>query len=82
MVAKKYKDEGPDLRKFLKVIGLNCRAIREQKGLTLEDIENAGYPSWRHLQLIESGKQPFTMSTLYRIAKALKVKPTDLLKGY
>jgi len=78
----KYKDEGPELSDFLGKIGSNIRAIRERKGLTLEEVEEAGFASWRHLQRIESGKQPFTISTLYRVARALKVKPSELLKGY
>jgi hypothetical protein len=70
-----------DLTKFLKSIGRNIRAAREKKQMTLEEVEAAGYPSWRHLQKVEAG-QPFTMTTLYRVAKALKIKPSDLLNGY
>lgn len=81
MAKKKSAGKGSDTDKFLRVVGLNIRSVREQKKLTLEDVEAAGYPSWRHLQKVESG-QPFTMATLHRIAKALKVKPSDLLKGY
>lgn len=69
----------PELARFLKGAGLAIRNIRERKGLTLEETEAAGYPSWRHLQKVESG-QPFTMTTLFRIAKALGVKPSELLK--
>jgi transcriptional regulator with XRE-family HTH domain len=72
------KDEEKEILGFLKKVGTNIRTVREQKGLTLEQVEAAGYPSWRHLQKVESG-QPFTVTTLYRIAKALKVKPNELL---
>ena len=70
--------EEKEILGFLKQVGLNIRGARESKGLTLEQVEAAGYPSWRHLQKIESG-QAFTLTTLYRIAKALKLKPKDLL---
>ena len=76
---RKGKTEDAELSRFLKEIGRNIRAIRDRKGMTLEDVEAAGYQSWRHLQKVEAGK-PFTMSTLYRIAKALKVKPLDIFR--
>lgn len=69
----------PEFARFLKNAGLSIRGVREKKQLTLEETEAAGYPSWRHLQKVESG-QPFTMATLFRIAKALGVKPWELLK--
>ena len=72
------KSEEREIMGFLKGVGARIRAVREKKGLTLEQVESAGYPSWRHLQKVESG-QPFTMTTLYRVAKALKVKPTALV---
>lgn len=81
MVRPKKSGNDDGARKFLKAVGLNIRAARERKKMTLEDVEAAGYPSWRHLQKVESG-QPFTMTTLYRVAKALKVKPSELLTGY
>ncbi len=69
----------PNLKRFLREIGQGIRAVRDRKKLTLEDVEAAGYPSWRHLQKVEAG-HPFTMSTLYRVAKALKVKPSEFFK--
>lgn len=70
-----------ELVAFLKAVGRNVRAVRERKEMTLEGAEAAGYPSWRHLQRVEAG-QPFTMTTLFRVAKTLGVKPSELLKGY
>ncbi len=42
--------------KFLKTLGLHLRKIRLEKGWTLEQTEEHGWPSWRHLQKIEAGK--------------------------
>lgn len=78
---KRDDRETAEIGRFLKEVGRSIRSARDRKGMTLEDVEAAGYPSWRHLQKVEAG-QPFTMSTLYRIAKALKVKPSELLKGH
>lgn len=80
MVQKRKSDDAGEVMRFQKTVGLNIRGVREKKGMTLEEVEAAGYPSWRHLQKVEAG-QPFTMTTLYRAAKALKVKPSEFLKG-
>lgn len=71
----------PDLKRFLRQIGQAIRAVRDRKHMTLEEVEAAGYPSWRHLQKVEAG-HPFTMSTLFRIAKALRVKPSEFFKEH
>jgi len=67
-------------KKLLKEVGAKIRAIRMAKGWTLEEAEEHGWPSWRHLQLIESGKKNIALTTLIRLARVFKVKPTDLLK--
>lgn len=63
---------------YLKKVGLKVREIREAKGMTLEDVEAAGYPSWRHLQKVESG-HPMTVKTLCNLALALGVQPSRFL---
>jgi transcriptional regulator with XRE-family HTH domain len=65
----------------LKEVGLRVRMIREKKGFTLEEVEEKGYPSWRHLQAIEHGKKNFTITSLFRLAKALGVSPGDFIVG-
>jgi transcriptional regulator with XRE-family HTH domain len=64
--------------KFLKAVGARLRAIRLEKGWTLEEAEEHGWPNWRHLQKIESGKN-FTISTLFKISKLYKVSVSELL---
>lgn len=70
--------EKEDVIKFQKQVGLKIRSIRMEKGWTLEQTEERGYPSWRHLQKVEAGKN-MTLATIFRIAKVLKVSPKDLL---
>ena len=62
----------------LKKIGTRIRDVRTEKGLTLEDVENNGGPSWRLLIKVEKGKN-HNISTLLKIADALGVSPADLL---
>jgi len=65
---------------FLKSIGQRLKEIRLKKGLTLEDIEELGFPSWRHLQKLESGKN-FTMVTLFRLCEAYDISPNEFFKN-
>lgn len=57
--------------KFLKAVGAKLRAIRLEKGWTLEETEEFGWPNWRHLQKIESGKN-ITILTLKKLSKLYK----------
>ncbi len=69
-----------DVKIFLKNVGLAIRARRTELGWTLEEVEANGYPSWRHLQKIEAGKN-ITLATLWNIAKVLEVDPAVFLKN-
>lgn len=66
--------------KFLKEMGLRLRKEREKRGWTLEETEEKGWPSWRHLQRIETGKN-VTILTIRKLAEFYKIKMSDLLKG-
>lgn len=65
--------------KIAERIGAEIRRTRLSKGKTLEDMQEYGF-SPAHFQKIESGKKSVNFYTLYRIAKALKIKLADLVK--
>jgi transcriptional regulator with XRE-family HTH domain len=65
---------------FLKRLGMRLREIRVKKGWTLEETEEHGWPSWRHLQKIEAGKN-VTIISLWRISKVYKVALNQILNG-
>lgn len=48
--------------------------------MTLEQVEELGFPSWRHLQKLEAGKN-FTILTLMKICKVYGMSPSEILKG-
>ena len=65
---------------FLKRIGRNIKAIREKKGITQTELADlCGYER-STLNRIEAGGSNVTAKTLLKIAKALEVDSSDLLK--
>ena len=67
-------------KKLLQAFGKRVRALREEKGFTLEELEERGWASWRHFQKIERGKN-INFTSLLRIAKVLDVPVEQLVKG-
>lgn len=63
--------------KLLKSLGEKLREIRHQKGWTLEETEEHGWTSWKHLQRIESGKN-VTILTLNKLAKLYQIQLKDI----
>lgn len=68
-------------QQLLNKLGDRLREIRESKKWTLEETEEHGWPSWRHLQRIETGHKNVTIITLTKLAKLYGVKLSELLKG-
>jgi transcriptional regulator with XRE-family HTH domain len=69
-----------DAKKVSKALGLNVRAFRNSRGWTLERCEELGFPSWRFLLQIESGKANITIQTLVNLANLFGVHPSELLE--
>ena len=67
---------------FIIKFGERVRNIRNKKGWTLEQCEERGYPSWKHLGDIETGKKVnMNFITMLRIANLFGMKPYELIKG-
>lgn len=64
---------------FLKKLGARIRKLRLERGWTLEDTEEHGWPDWTHMQQVETGKN-ITVVTLRRIAKLYKISPAEIWK--
>ena len=65
---------------ILKAISTNIAAIRKARHLTQEDMTKFGF-NYRHYQKLESGEYSPNLNTLYKLAEALNVNLSDLLKG-
>ena len=73
----KTKSIGAADKAFLKKLGARIRKLRLERGWTLEDTEEHGWPDWTHMQQVETGKN-ITVVTFRRIAKLYKISPADL----
>jgi transcriptional regulator with XRE-family HTH domain len=62
-----------------KLLGRRIRRIRQEKGLTLKQIEARVGVSATHISEIERGKTSPTIQALERIAHALEVLPSHLI---
>ncbi len=60
--------------------GGRIRALRETRGLNLHELARLCGISASALSLIETGKRDLRISSLYRIADALRVAAGDLLE--
>ena len=70
----------PEEKKYLRKMGAKIRALRTDKGWTLEEVEEHGWNNWQHLQKIESGKN-ITIVTLKRVAELYRVSLSKLVEG-
>ena len=62
---------------FLIEFGQKLRDIRIKKGLTLEQVEELGYITWRHLQRIEKGKN-VNLVTVKKISEMYDIPMSKL----
>jgi len=60
-------------------VGARIRALRLERGLSLQHVADVGALSKGHLSSIEHGLAAITIETLVRIAQGLDVLPMDLL---
>lgn len=63
-----------------KKLGQNIKRIREQKGMTQGDICRALNLDRGYISSIENGKRNPTLSTLKKLADALKISVDELLR--
>lgn len=59
----------------------NVAEARRRRGLTQEDVSGASKVHPTEISRIERGERDVRVSTVFRLAKALGVKPGQLLDG-
>jgi transcriptional regulator with XRE-family HTH domain len=68
---------------LLKKLGARIAKVRKEKGLTQENLsDEIGLECDKaNISMIESGLRNLTISSLQKIAKALKISLSELFKG-
>lgn len=66
-------------QKAIEKFGQQVKKLREAKTITQEDLAEAANIPLNQIGRIERGENNVTISTIFAIAKALGVKPKDLL---
>jgi len=62
-------------------LGMRIRALRQGKGLTLEELAHSAGVHPNYLGEAERGKKNFSITTLEKIAKALEAPVSELFSG-
>lgn len=62
------------------IVGRVIGRVREQKNLSQEVVSGLADIGRTHLSAIERGERKPTMETLFKIADALQIKPSELVK--
>jgi transcriptional regulator with XRE-family HTH domain len=71
---KQLKD--PVLLRF----GKRVKKLRNQKGLSQEKLADRASLHWTYISGIERGLRNISLKNIFKIAKALKVNPKNLLE--
>jgi transcriptional regulator with XRE-family HTH domain len=64
---------------ILKKIGTRIREIRENKGISQQDLASTCNFEKANMSRIEAGRTNFTISTLYKISQALEITIAELV---
>ena len=63
------------------LVGRNFARLRQQKGLTQEQVEHRSGFSQQYISGLERGKRNPTVITLYELAQALEVNHVELVRS-
>jgi transcriptional regulator with XRE-family HTH domain len=65
---------------FRRAVGQNVRSLRLRLGLTQEELAEKAEFHWTYVSGVERGRYNISLDSLVRLAKALGIKPFELLK--
>jgi transcriptional regulator with XRE-family HTH domain len=63
-----------------KLVGRNVRRVRQEKGLTQEQLSERSGFSQQYISGLEQGRRNPTVVSVYELATALRVNYLDLLR--
>ena len=74
-------EKAQEKKDFAKVVGARIKEVRKENGLTQEKLaEVAGYDS-AYIGHVETGRYSPSVYTVWRMAKAMKIDISELLRG-
>ena len=68
-------------QKAAKQIGLNLKVLRTRRELSQDDLGDLIGMKRSYLSEIENGKRNLSLTTLFKLARALKCQMTELFEG-
>ena len=77
---KKTSARSPEDSPLAKSFGQSLRQLRLRRGISQEEL---GFESGYHrtyISLLERGKKSPSLQTIFRLAKALKVEPSEMIE--
>ena len=63
-----------------KAFGVVVSTLRVQKGLTQESLSGLAGIARSHLAALEKGEKTVRLDTLWRIAEALEISPSEMIR--
>ena len=69
------------MERFVEVDGARLRELRRRRMLSLRDLEQRSGVAFDNINKLENEKHRAQPRTLRRLAKALGVEPSELMKG-
>jgi transcriptional regulator with XRE-family HTH domain len=63
------------------IIGENIKTLRQEKKMSQESLAGIAEIDRRYIQSIEKGKRNISLTTLYKISKALDIKMSKILEN-
>lgn len=73
--------ESKKFQRLQRTLGQRVRSLRDERGLTLYEVQAKSGVDWKHWQKIEAGQLNLTLATLHRIAEGLGVTIADLFEA-
>ncbi len=67
--------------RFVPVDGARLRRLRQERALSLRDLKERSGVAFDAISKLETGKRAAQPRTIRRLAEALSVEPTELMKG-
>jgi len=74
------ENQSSEFKNFLKTVGKNVRELRKDRKMTQSQLAITARVDLNTICNIENGKFPTNLDTIYKLAKAFKVRPFILLQ--